>query len=232
MKLSVIALLTGVLGLVGCGDDETSGTGGSGATGGTGGSGGTGGTGGVEPPPRGCDALEGEQMSTSSVICQVEVAPDTEVPLEVLFNLYATTLSQDLIVGESVDMTTCVDIILDPSLAPLIIGLMAEITETSMTLSVSNADPGEINHTIPDLPTPVTEVMSTDEVTGGQSALDVGDVVVVPATAVLTLFVPMIGEIGIEVGQGDCTAFEPVGDPITFQAVAGTGGSGGSGGMP
>ena len=45
MKLSVIALLTGTLALVGCGDDATStgGTGGSGGTGGTAGAGGAGG---------------------------------------------------------------------------------------------------------------------------------------------------------------------------------------------
>jgi len=42
MKLSVVALLTGTLALVGCGDDAT-GTGGTGATGGAGGSGGAGG---------------------------------------------------------------------------------------------------------------------------------------------------------------------------------------------
>ncbi len=49
-RLSVIALLTGTLGLVGCGDDETDtgGTGGTGATGGTGGAGGgAGGSGGA-----------------------------------------------------------------------------------------------------------------------------------------------------------------------------------------
>jgi hypothetical protein len=49
MKLSVIALLTGTLALVGCGDDGgagTAGSGGSGATGGSGGSGATGGSGG------------------------------------------------------------------------------------------------------------------------------------------------------------------------------------------
>jgi hypothetical protein len=60
MKLSVIAVLTGTLALVGCGDDSTNGTGGmGGGTGGTGGTGGgTGGTGGGTGGTGGGEACE------------------------------------------------------------------------------------------------------------------------------------------------------------------------------
>jgi hypothetical protein len=226
MKLSVIALLTGTLALVGCGDDETSGTGGSAATGGSGGTGGgtggagggTGGTGGA-PILMGCPALEDQVSSTNIVTCQVEAAPGVILPVPVAFITYATTLGQDFVVDAAVDVTTCVDIIIDPSVSGLVIGLMAQISAASLTLGVTNADPPDITHTIPGLPIPVTEAVSMDEVTTAETALAVGDVVIDPTEAIITLSVPGVGDIDVIPGEGDCSDFVLEGDPITFQAI-------------
>lgn len=94
MKLSVIALLTGTLALVGCGDDatETGGTGGSGATGGTGGTGGgTGGTGGmIDPLADACmdstgTPVEAIQYVTCAVnAATLEVTPSLPVQIKIV----------------------------------------------------------------------------------------------------------------------------------------------------
>ena len=68
MKLSVIALLTGTLALVGCGDDETSGTGGTGATGGSGATGGTGATGGGGSVDRQVGLFAGRSTQQTDVL--------------------------------------------------------------------------------------------------------------------------------------------------------------------
>ncbi len=96
MKLSVIALLTGTLALVGCGDDatETGGTGGAGATGGTGGAGATGGTGGtggmVDPLADACmdstgTPVEGVQYVTCAVNASgLELTPSLPVQVKIV----------------------------------------------------------------------------------------------------------------------------------------------------
>ncbi len=89
MRLSVIALLTGTLGLVGCGDDETDtgGNGGAGATGGTGGTGGgTGGTGGTAVCEQTCGV--GNELPVDATQASVPFTCDVmglPVPLEVNF---------------------------------------------------------------------------------------------------------------------------------------------------
>jgi hypothetical protein len=90
-KLIVIGVLTGTLGVVGCGDDDTSG-------GGSGGAGGAGGAGGQEPPPPVCGAGESidESFTTGEGLADCNGLDVISVPISVVLAAKA-----DVIDGET-----------------------------------------------------------------------------------------------------------------------------------
>jgi len=171
MKLSVIALLTGTLAIVGCGDDENGtggmgnmggGTGGSGGTGnmgggtggmggGTGGmGGGTGGMGGGEPCEQTCgvgnEFPDGSPVGSADLNCSV-----MGIPIPLTFNLTAVA-SGDLMDGEN-DISVVAQTVIPTEVVDLIINLAsdAEILSTTGDIDTTGT-PAMVQIELADVP--------------------------------------------------------------------------------
>ena len=130
MKLSVIALLTGTLALVGCGDDAVNGTGGTGtggtgATGGAGGAGGgAGGTGGQETCEQDCGlgntVPDGASEAAAALTCSLEEA--VGVAINVVFDInFAGLPTAALVEGEDTTYQLTIETIVSVSTVNLIL---------------------------------------------------------------------------------------------------------------
>jgi len=144
-KLVVMAVLTGTLGLVGCGDDAST-TDGTGGTAGTGGSGGEGGVGGSEPPAA-CGA--GPLMMTADTMVG-EGALDCEqiIPFGLVIRLAATPTAPVQAGANEFDLQ--VEVAIDAETVNTVVGLAEEITITS-SVSTINATAGDSDPTPFDL---------------------------------------------------------------------------------
>ncbi len=230
-KLSVIALLTGTLGLVGCSDDTDNGTGGDGGmggdagaggvggeggTGGMAGMGGDGGTGGIAP--LGCGGDDFAVSSVYSVTCEVMGIP---VPIE--FTFYGDTAGEALVEGAPTDVSTCAIMDIDESVLAILAGL-ATIEEGVAELSATNADPAAIAHELLGTPGLVpAPALPFDTVTTALTPAAAGvDVVVEPATGTIVADAGALGVITFVVGEDPCGPFELLDgtDPITVPVDA------------
>ncbi len=140
-KLVVMAVLTGTLGLMGCGDDSST-TGG----GGTAGSGGGGGAGGSEPLPA-CDA--GPLTATADTMIG-EGALDCvqTIPFGLIIKLAATPTAPIQAGANEFDLQ--VEVAIDAETVNTVVGLAQEVVVNSSVTTI-NATAGDSNPTPFDL---------------------------------------------------------------------------------
>jgi len=143
-KLVVIAVLTGTLGLVGCGDDSS--TAASGGSGGTAGSGGGGGAGGSEPAPA-CDA--GPLTTTAdTMVGEGELACVATLPFGLTIKLAATPTAPIQAGANEFDLQ--VEVAIDAQTVNSVVDLAQEVTVTSSVTTI-NATAGDSDPTPFDL---------------------------------------------------------------------------------
>jgi hypothetical protein len=143
-KLVVIAVLTGTLGLVGCGDDSS--TAASGGSGGTAGSGGGGGAGGSEPAPA-CDA--GPLTTTAdTMVGEGELACVATLPFGLTIKLAATPTAP--IQAGANEFNLQVEVAIDAQTVNSVVDLAQEVTVTSSVTTI-NATAGDSDPTPFDL---------------------------------------------------------------------------------
>ena len=137
-KLMVIAVLTGTLGLVGCGDDSST-TDGSGGTAGSGGGGGAGGS----EPLSACDA--GPLTTTAdTLIGEGELACVATLPFGLTIKLAATPTAPIQAGANEFDLQ--VEVAIDAETVNTVVGLAQEVAVTS-SVSTINATAGDSDPT-------------------------------------------------------------------------------------
>jgi hypothetical protein len=150
-KLMVIGVLAGTLGLVGCGDSETSS-----------GGGGTGGSGGTEPPPPACDA--GPLTSTDdTMIAEGALACLATLPFDLTIKLAATPKAA--IAEGANDFDLQVEVTIDAETVNSVVGLAQEVGVTS-SISTVNATAGDSDPTpfdVVDAAVPCTLALVEDQ---------------------------------------------------------------------
>lgn len=157
-KLVVIGVLAGTLGLVGCGDDSSTGGGG---TGGSAGAGGSGGSGGSEPAPA-CDA--GPLTSTDgTVIGEGALACVATLPFDLTIKLAATPTAA--IAAGSNEFDLQVEVTIDADTVNTVVDLADEVTVNS-SISTVNATAGDSDPTpfdVVDTAVPCTLALVRDQ---------------------------------------------------------------------
>ncbi|MEM7435867.1 MAG: hypothetical protein AAF436_12000 [Myxococcota bacterium] len=202
MKLSLIAVLTGTLALVGCGDDSS----GSGNEGG-GGSGGEGGSGGaVEPCEQTCgtdnEFPTGSEIGSANLNCAVMGIP---VPLS--FNL--TAFTDDFVADGDTSFDVAAQTVIPASVVNLIINLAtdATITDTQGVVAVTPGTPATINIGLSPVPclvcfeTDVEVIVNLDPVNdetiavvGDEAAFALDEITVTIDAAGLELILSNVGD--------------------------------------
>jgi len=141
-KLVVMAVLTGTLGLMGCGDDSSTTDG----SGGTAGSGGGGGAGGAEPLPA-CDA--GPLTTTAdTMIGEGELSCVANLPFGLTIKLAATPTAPIQAGANEFDLQ--VEVAIDAATVNSVVDLAQEVTVNS-SVSTINATAGDSDPTPFDL---------------------------------------------------------------------------------
>ncbi|NNE18342.1 MAG: hypothetical protein HKN10_07690, partial [Myxococcales bacterium] len=142
-KLMVVAVLTGALGLVGCGDDSSTTPGG---TGGMAGSGGEGGMGGSEPVPT-CDSGP-LTMTADTMVGEGGLDCVNTIPFGLIIKLAATPTAP--IQNGSNEFELQVEVAIDAETVNTVVDLAQEVTVTS-SVSTINATAGDSDPTPFDL---------------------------------------------------------------------------------
>ena len=227
LKLIVVGMLASTLGIVGCGDDET--------TGGTGGTGGGGGMGGASAP-----ACNDSALPTTGQTASANVACVEGIPFELTLSFNATPTGSvtagenefELQTSISVDVTT-VNEVLD--LAP---GVVLTVNSNSARVTPTQGDSSETSVSIEDEGVPCslpfiedTPAVFTMSVNTGTFTLDDGNTLELTVDAItqdlIAIGIPVT--LTTEGGEEASCDFLPVDNPelptVTFEA--GMGGSGG-----
>ncbi len=154
-KLFLLAVLSGTLGLVGCGDDATTPAGGSGGTAGTGGTGGS-------EPPAACDA--GPLTTTEdTVIGEGELACVATLPFGLTIKLAATPKAP--IENGTNEFDLQVEVAIDAETVNSVVDLAQEVTVNS-SITTINATAGDSDPTpfdLEDAAVPCTLALVRDE---------------------------------------------------------------------
>ncbi|MEM7136209.1 MAG: hypothetical protein AAF500_06500 [Myxococcota bacterium] len=231
MKLSLIAVLTGTLALVGCGDDS-SGTGNEGG-GGAGGEGGSGGA--VEPCVQTCgtdnEFPSGSEIGSANFECAVMGIP---VPL----TLNLTALTGEFVPDGDTDFDVAVQTVIPASVVDLIINLAtdADITDTQGVVAVTPGTPASINVGLSPVPclvcfeSGVEVIVNLDPVNGETIAVEgdevafaLNEVTVTIDAAGLELVLSNVGD-DPACGFGlTCTGGDTPGGPCTSDEDCGGG---------
>jgi len=156
-KLMVIAVLTGTLGLVGCGDDSSTASG----TAGSGGEGGGGGAGGSEPLAA-CDAGP-LTTSADTLIGEGELACVATLPFGLTIKLAATPTAPIQAGTNEFDLQ--VEVAIDAETVNSVVDLAQEVTVTA-SVSTINATAGDTSPTpfdLEDAAVPCTLELVRDE---------------------------------------------------------------------
>ncbi len=228
MKLSVIALLTGTLALVGCGDDGGGGQAGSGGTGGSGGAGG--GTGGAGGGVEFCGAEEGIQKTLYDLPCELTIEePPLQIPLAVELCAKASVPNNGLVQGVETAMTHSVDVSIDPAILGLLMMFVddAALSAAATTMTITNGTTTEALNELPAPLDPIEPVFSLDTVDTNITAT-ADPVTVAPSAFEATItglgdLMPPDGEFTLSNDSDECGAIELAtgAEIITFDVVAG-----------
>jgi hypothetical protein len=219
-KLMVIGVLAGTLGLVGCGDDGSTGTGGTPGTGGTAGGGGTGGS---EPAPA-CDS--GPLTSTDgTMIGEAALACVATLPFDLTIKLAATPKAA--IAAGANDFDLQVEIAIDATTVNTVVALAQEVTVTSSvsTVNATAGDSGATPFDVVDAAVPCTLALVRDQdavmvttISANSWTLDDGDTLTLTLEA-LTELVEAVGlpvELTTEGDEPSCTFVDGVMPSVSF----------------
>jgi hypothetical protein len=226
MKLSVIALLTGTLALVGCGDDGGGGQAGSGGSGATGGAGGGGGGTGF------CDPEEGFQTALYEIPCELSIdltTPPIVVPLAIQLCAKASVPDDVLLQGMETPMTHTVDVFVDSDLFGMlpVFAPDAMLGAASTTMTITNGTTLQALNQLETAPIAIMPTFSLDTIDTNVTAESVDSPVQVELSAFLATItglgdlVPPDGEFMLSNDSDECGSIGlAVGaDPIAFDVV-------------
>jgi hypothetical protein len=211
----VIGVLAGTLGLVGCGDDSTTGAGGTA---------GTGGSGGTEPPPPACDP--GPLTETADTrIGEGALACVATIPFDLTIKLAATPKAA--ISNGSNDFDLQVEVAIDATTVNTVVDLAQEVTVTSSvsTVNATAGDSGATPFDVVDAAVPCTLALVRDQdavmvttISANSWTLDDGDTLTLTLEA-LTELVEAVGlpvELTTEGDEPSCTFVDGVMPSVSF----------------
>lgn len=217
-KLMVVAVLTGTLGLIGCGDDSTS-SAGSGGTAGSGGMGGDGGTGGT---PEACS--EGPMAETDETETGTgQLACVATLPFDLTVSFNATPVNA-LQVGEN-EFELQIEVAIDADTVNTVVGLALGATvlgvEGTLNATMGDSDPTPVVAADEDVPCELEFVEDQDAVvvttvSQGTWTLDEGSTLELTLEA-LTQLVEAVGLPVTLTTEGEEPTCEFVGDMPSVQ---------------
>lgn len=223
-RLDVVALCWVVLLALGCGDGSAD-IGAGGFADVTGGAGSTAGTGGVQTEEiYTCGGFEFEQRALYSVQCSLDLDTLLEpIALDLTAKVYGTSGPEPLRVGEAGMVTTCGQVELPKKIVSLIQNFDPQVTSGFVNLSVRNAAPDKLEHSVPIGSVEANVVISVEQTE--LIADRAGDVVIEPSRAEIAILVsPLEGIPPLELAiPGDsCEGFvlQEGSAPLRFAAVS------------